>query len=143
MKYCILIALLVAGCATAPPPKKPTPPAPPLPKRVIKAAPAVSPKGREVFPAPRQPLKKTLMLAAPSKPSQVHRETVVLANVADGTVQVAPAMVITFTNAPGLYQIDRSTDLINWTWAASLAPWPCLIDLTGDSAAFFRLTPKP
>lgn len=113
-------------------------------KRTAKAAVAASPRAMATFStlAPKAAVKSAASTTLPlGGNAQVHRENVVVCDVSTGDSKVVQGMVISFTNGPGVWQIQRSTDLTNWMWGATLSPWPWLLDLTDDPYAFFLLTP--
>jgi len=126
--YILLLAIVVllTSCSTAPV-KVSGPPMPPALPKLRAASMSI-----RAAAAPGR---------APGGNPQVHRENVALINVGENTAEYAPGMVISFTNGPGTWRIERSTNLVNWELVGDMGPYPTVIDMTGDPCAFFRLTP--
>jgi len=124
----LAVVILLTSCSIAP--VKPS--GPPMPPALPKLRAASMSIRAAAAPEPGR---------APGGNPQVHRESVALINVGENTAEYAPGMVISFTNGPGVWRIERSTNLVNWELVGDMGPYPTVVDVTGDPCAFFRLTP--
>lgn len=117
---------------------------PPMPPAVKKStAKAMSPKmAASSLASPRLKSAGAATALPLGGNQQVHREMLLVVNAQTGEMSYQPGMVISITNAPGRWRIERSTNLVDWAVVVEIGSG-LLLDLTSDPHAFFRLTPLP